>query len=109
MSPKFNAILETIWGLMFYNNLILENQMPSLVGNIIQIMRFSLGDFDFVVANQSLSTEFEVLMFWITWLLIVVITNIVALNFIIAEVSNSYDQIKEVVNQIILQERASLI
>ena len=94
---------------MFYNNLILENQMPSLVGNIIQIMRFSLGDFDFVVANQSLYTEFEVLMFWVTWLLIVVITNIVALNFIIAEVSNSYDQIKEVVNQIILQERASLI
>ena len=94
---------------MFYNNLILENQMPSLVGNIIQIMRYSLGDFDFVVANQSLYTEFEVLMFWVTWLLIVVITNIVALNFIIAEVSNSYDQIKEVVNQIILQERASLI
>lgn len=94
---------------MFYNNLILENQMPSLVGNIIQVMRFSLGDFDFVVANQSLYTEFEVLMFWVTWLLIVVITNIVALNFIIAEVSNSYDQIKEVVNQIILQERASLI
>jgi hypothetical protein len=38
------------------------------------------------------------MIFWVTWLLIVVITNIVALNFIIAEVSNSYDSIKEVVN-----------
>jgi hypothetical protein len=94
--------LDTIKDKLNSNQLQLESTIPSLVGNYLEIVRFSLGDFDFNVANTSNFQTFEVQIFWITWLLIVVITNIVFLNFIIAEVGSSYAAIKDVVNQIIL-------
>ena len=76
------------------NNNALESDIPSLLGNIIQIIKFSLGDFDFNVINTSNFGSFEVKLFWVTWLLIVLITNIVFLNFIIAEVGNSYQDVQ---------------
>ena len=44
-----------------------------------------------------------------TWLVIVVMTCIVFLNFIIAEVSSSYGNVKEDLNGLIQRERATLI
>lgn len=48
-------------------------------------------------------------MFWATWVIIVLITNIVFLNFVISEVANSYNEVQSFVHQLIAQERTSLI
>ena len=45
-----------------------------------------MGDFDFGVINTADFGEFDVSIFWLAWLIIVLITNIIFLNFIIAEV-----------------------
>ena len=53
--------------------------------------------------------NFEVIMFWIIWVVIVMVTCIIFLNFIIAEVSSSYEKVKVSLNSLFLQERANLI
>ena len=48
-------------------------------------MRFSLGDFDFDAVGFL--TDTDRIIFYFTWILITVITCIVFLNFVIAEVN----------------------
>lgn len=57
-------------------------------GNMVATLRMSLGDFDFNATEHL--TVGENYLFWLTWLLVVLMTCIVFLNFIIAEASNSY-------------------
>ena len=75
--------------------------------NILIILRFSLGDFDFAATNHL--NDFERTVFWITWVIIVLMTCVVFLNFIIAEVSESYQAVNSSVNEYILQEKAKMI
>ena len=63
-------------------------------GGIITTIRLSLGDFDFAVleANEregGLNTKQHIL-YWSVWLMIIIFSALIFLNFIIAEVSNSY-------------------
>ena len=58
------------------------------LGNIVSTFRMSLGDFDFDAATELL--PHMNIIFWLIWFLIVVVTNIIFLNFIIAEASASY-------------------
>ena len=67
----------------------------------------SLGDFDFTAA--ILLDPFYNIIYWIMWISIVSMTCVIFLNFIIAEVSSSYEKVKEDVQGLILKERASLI
>ena len=60
-------------------------QMTEFIKNIFTILRFSLGDFNFSLTNHL--SEFERVIFWITWVIIVIMTCVIFLNFIIAEVS----------------------
>ena len=48
----------------------------------------SLGDFDF--AASTYLSVFDQKVFWFIFLISVVVTNIIFMNFIIAEVSSSY-------------------
>ena len=75
--------------------------------NIIVILRYSLGDFDFSPVN--ILNDYERVIFWITWIVIVLMTCVVFLNFIIAEVSQSYNIVNINVNEYILQEKAKMI
>ena len=77
------------------------------IGNIFQIMRISMGDYDFDGANDL--EDVENIVYWICWLLMVTITCIIFLNFIIAEASNSYANVVETLVAQQLKERASLI
>ena len=52
-----------------------------------------MGDFDFD-ASKYLTPQ-ENALFWIIWLMVVVMTCIIFLNFIIAEASASYEKVKE--------------
>jgi len=68
------------------------SMFPKNLANIIIIFRYSLGDFDFGGIYEL--GDFGQFVFWITWLIIVLMTCIVFLNFIIAEVSASYDKVQ---------------
>lgn len=62
-----------------------------------------MGDFDFG-GSTFLTTE-ENIIFWFIWALIVYIANIVFLNFIIAEASESYANVKERLEAEIIKSR----
>ena len=70
-------------------------------------MRISLADFDF--SESSMLEPFPNTIYWIMWACIVYLTSIVFLNFIIAEVSDSYAKVQAEVNNLFLQERTRLI
>ena len=79
------------------------------MGNFLTTLRLSLGDFDFgVLEGDNLDADQHVL-FWIIWTVMVIFSSLIFLNFIIAEVSNSYQTINEQINALIYKERASLI
>jgi hypothetical protein len=75
--------------------------------NFMTVLRISLGDFNFEAT--TLLDSFDNIVFWIIWVIIVIMTCIIFLNFIIAEVSSSYESVKHDVTGLILKERASLI
>lgn len=81
--------------------------LPAWFRQCISVMRISLGDFDF--GESGYLDPFENCLFWITWILITFLTCIVFLNFIIAEVSASYNKVTEKLHGLFLQERAQLI
>ena len=81
--------------------------IPPFLRNIYMIMRFSFGDFVFEGVPKL--NAFEKNMFWIFWVLIVVLTCLVFLNFIIAEVSMSYQKVVDSVDELVLKEKANLI
>lgn len=53
-----------------------------------------MGDFAAIDAAESLNTD-ENLLFWFIWLVTVVITCIIFLNFIVAEASAVYTKVSE--------------
>ena len=77
------------------------------MGNFFTVLRISMGDFQFDA--QQVLDPFQSSLFWLLWLIVVTMTCIVFLNFIIAEVSASYQAVKDQVDVIVLQERAQLI
>ena len=63
-------------------------------------LRFSMGDFSGIDASFYLQ-EVENIIFWILWIITVGITNIVFLNFIVAEASASYTKVTETLDSVI--------
>jgi len=78
------------------------------VGNLLSTLRLSLGDFDFSLIEDKELTKQHVL-FWVTWVIMVIFSSLIFLNFIIAEVSNSYQKVKESIDSQIYKERATLV
>ena len=74
---------------------------------MISVLRMSLGDFDFT-ASMFLNEQ-ENSLFWVMWVLIVFVTNIIFLNFIIAETSASYEKVSQRLSAVVTKERVSLI
>jgi hypothetical protein len=70
-------------------------------------LRYSLGDFDFEASTYL--NEPENIIYWLMWFLTVIMTCVVFLNFIIAEASNSYQNVKDRLTAIVNKEKASLI
>ena len=66
-----------------------------------------MGDFDFDASTYL--TQQENTIYWIIWLMVVVLTCIVFLNFIIAEASASYEKVKYNLVAMINKEKASLV
>ena len=62
------------------------------MGNFISVMRISLGDQSIIKGVEYLTKE-ENILFWIIWVLAVIVNCIVFLNFIVAEASNTYNNV----------------
>uniref|UniRef100_A0A7S3FXQ9 Ion transport domain-containing protein n=1 Tax=Strombidium rassoulzadegani TaxID=1082188 RepID=A0A7S3FXQ9_9SPIT len=78
-----------------------------MLGYLFTTLRLSLGDYDFSASNYLTVEENH--LYWILWFLVLVITNIIFLNFIIAEASASYESVKSRLDAMIYKEKASLI
>lgn len=74
---------------------------------MVSTLRIAMGDFDFD-ASKYLTPQ-ENALFWIIWLMVVVMTCIIFLNFIIAEASASYEKVKENLQSMINIEKSQLI
>lgn len=77
------------------------------LSNIMNVLRISLGDFDF--SALGFLSDAEVLLFWAIWFLILLFSNIIFLNFIIAEASASYEKVKDKIDAEVYKSRAKLI
>jgi hypothetical protein len=82
--------------------------MNLFLGNFLMVFRAAMGDFSVVYTSIYLG-EYDSHLFWVQFFLILVITNIVFINFVIAEAGNSYAMVQDKLKQVILMERAKLI
>lgn len=102
----FSAIFDVI----ARNNGAVYQQLHPFMGNVMATLRLSLGDFDFdIVGENSKLTREQHWLFWFIWVLMVIFSSLIFLNFIIAEVSNSYQNVKENIDALIYKERAKLV
>lgn len=67
--------------------------IPKMIARYFAVLRISLGDFE--LSGSTYLTQFQNVIYWIMLFVISVVTNIVFLNFIVAEVGSSYNHIKE--------------
>ena len=77
------------------------------LGYIFSTLRSSLGDFDFEASNYLEPSENY--LYWFIWLLSILLSCIIFLNFIIAETSASYESIKKNLNKMKFKEKSSLV
>ena len=95
---------------------VLDEEAPGIeyekiglfLGNIFQTVRISMGDFAVIAAADYLTQE-ENILFWIIWLITVIVTCIVFLNFIVAEASASYAEVSDQLENYIQLQRADLV
>ena len=74
---------------------------------MITIIRMSMGDFDLgalVYMNETSSK-----IFWFMWIIIVLVTAVIFLNFIVAEAGASYEKISANIANYLQYEKIELI
>ena len=77
-------------------------------GQLFSVFRLSIGDQSLIGSTTTL-TEAESWLFWMLWVLAIIVTNIIFLNFVVAEASASYTKVTQTLNAVIWKERASMI
>jgi len=78
-----------------------------LIGNIITVIRMSVGDNDFGDI-QALGASKNI-VFWFIWILILYVTCIIFLNFIIAEACASYERVSDNIENFLMYQKATMI
>ena len=89
-----------------YDGKIYES-LPKIIGNMVAVVRMSLGDNEFNSIVYLGHTE--QLLFWVVWLFIAYFNCIIFLNFIIAEASVSYERVMSNIENNLRLQRISLI
>jgi len=77
-------------------------------GNIFSVMKVSLGDFGLIGPTIFMKDE-DNMVFWVLWFLTLIMTNIIFLNFIVAEASASYANVSEQLDSYIQLQMADLV
>lgn len=75
-------------------------------GTVIETLRTSIADYSMDAAFDL--PKADNYMFWIIWFVTVMVACIIFLNFIIAEASNSYNEVNEFLDQVIQKQVADL-
>jgi len=112
----FFSILIVMFSMIFdvinRNEALEYRKMNHFTRNVLTTLRLSLGDFspDFMlIQTNNVAFKAEHILFWIVWVVMVIFSALIFLNFIIAEVSESYAKVKENIGSLIYKERAGLI
>jgi len=109
----FFTILIVMFSLVF--DVITINQageyrnVGNFAANLLGTLRLSLGNTDFNFLEDDHLDSDQHTLFWVCWVLVVIFSALIFLNFIIAEVSNSYDFVRQSIDALIYKERAGLI
>jgi len=82
--------------------------LPKFFAYWLSCFNVSLGNFDFDPPTM-LNGGAENIMYWVLWMITLIITNIIFLNFIIAEASESYAVVKETLEESKNKEKANMI
>jgi hypothetical protein len=78
------------------------------IGEILWTLRISIGD-NSAIGPATVLDPVENIIFWVCFFITVFASNIVFLNFIVAEASNTYAKVTETLEATIWMERSSLI
>jgi len=81
--------------------------LHKLICRFFHIMRLSIGDFNFDASTYV--ETFQNHLYWIVYFFAMFLTCIIFMNFIIAEVSASYQGVKDFLHVKLLQEQGELI
>ena len=81
--------------------------MSMFFGNFLSALRIAFGDFDFEAS--ILLTREKNWLFWFCWFTIVLVTCLIFLNYVIAEASACYNEVKDYIDSFILKEKVDLI
>ena len=84
------------------------NALGLHMGEFMWTLRLSIGDGSAIEASKHLKIG-ENRLFWVMWLIVTIVTCVIFLNFIVAEASASYTKVTETLEQVIWQEKSSLI
>lgn len=82
-------------------------QLHKLAARFIYVYRKAIGD-----NNYDASTylpQFQNGLFWVQYVMQHIISVIIILNFVVAEVSNSYNTVKSTLRQKLLKEQGNMI
>jgi uncharacterized protein YybS (DUF2232 family) len=83
------------------------------MGQWFSQIRWSLADWDFHVVEEPnvmvSNPAGQHFLFWIMFVISIIFSSLVFLNFIIAEVTNSYNNVNENIQPMIYKERSQLI
>jgi len=80
-------------------------EIGPFIGNFLYTFRLSLGDMSFDNLTDEMP-PWKHYIFWFTWFAYVVFGLLIILNFIIAEVGNSYGVVNENLQRLVFKERA---
>ena len=64
-----------------------------MFGNYFAVWRVSIADYSFLYSFQFLDPSEEIVA-WMWWVLAMVVSSIIFLNFIVGEASNSYSKVR---------------
>ena len=77
-------------------------------GEFFWTFRLSLGDFSAIGAISTMK-KIEIQLFWVMWMMTVIVTCVIFLNFVVAEACASYSRVVESLESVIKQAQAILI
>jgi hypothetical protein len=86
--------------------------LGNLIGHVIQSVRLSQVDPTSIGPYKisiSLMGHEENILFWLLWVFGAILTNVIYLNFIVAEVMNIYGKVTLTLGEVKTRERASMI
>ena len=76
-------------------------EMHRLIGNLVDTLKLSLGDFGSVIEGSADLNREDNWIYWLVFMIVFILTCVIFLNFIIAEASESYNRVTELLEEVV--------